>query len=454
MQFSRVVWSEGMYLGPHHFQAQNRYFEDSIHFAASSLWCAPYGFLGWALDREALRNGTLALVHARGLFPDGLSFHMPERDMLPRARPIANTISPIRDSVTVMLAIARSNPEGRNVAEPEMESDAELAPVAKGTRYVAEVHSLRDENTGRDEKPVALARKNCRLMLDEEISEEVVAMPIARVKRDGAGHLMFDPDFVPPCLDIGGSDRLMTMLRRLVEILEEKSATLSQHEGTGTRSFSPQELTKFWLLHSVNSNLAPLRHLYFTKRGHPEELYLVMAHLAGALCTFGWESDPRQLPLYSQGNLTLCFEALDQHIRTHLEMVIPTNVVTIALDPVDKFFYTGKIADQRCLGRSRWVFGIEAPIGEVDLIAKTPRLVKICSQAFIGKLADRALPGLELTHLPMPPPAISPRVEAQYFGLNKSGPCWDHIVETREVGVYVPGELKNPRIELSVVLEI
>ena len=25
---SRLVWSEGMYLGPHHFQAQSRYFED------------------------------------------------------------------------------------------------------------------------------------------------------------------------------------------------------------------------------------------------------------------------------------------------------------------------------------------------------------------------------------------------------------------------------------------
>src|SRR4051794_35998425 len=32
---SRVVWFEGMYLGPHHFQAQSRYFEDSTNFATS-----------------------------------------------------------------------------------------------------------------------------------------------------------------------------------------------------------------------------------------------------------------------------------------------------------------------------------------------------------------------------------------------------------------------------------
>src|ERR1700689_4800405 len=54
---SRVVWSEGMYLGPQHFQAQSRYFEDSIKFAISSLWFKPYGLLGCGLDEEALRNG-------------------------------------------------------------------------------------------------------------------------------------------------------------------------------------------------------------------------------------------------------------------------------------------------------------------------------------------------------------------------------------------------------------
>ena len=80
---SRVVWSEGMYLGPHHFQAQSRYFEDSVLFATSALWFEPYGLAGCQLDPEALRNGTVSLVHARGIFPDGLLFHMPECDALP-----------------------------------------------------------------------------------------------------------------------------------------------------------------------------------------------------------------------------------------------------------------------------------------------------------------------------------------------------------------------------------
>jgi type VI secretion system protein ImpJ len=442
---TRVVWSEGMHLGPQHFQAQSRYFEDSLHFATTSLWFAPYGLIGWALDGEALRNGLLSIVHARGVFPDGLPFNMPESDVLPPPRNIVAAISPVRDSVTVMLGIPRRIIDGMNVAESEA--------AANSARYSSEVRSLHDENTGRDEKPIKLARKNIRLLLDDEVSDDIVPLVIARVKRDGAGHLMFDPDFVPSCLDIGGSERLMNMVRRLIDILEEKSATLALPHGAGVRGFSQQELAKFWLLHSVNSCLPQLRHLYLAKRGHPEELYLVLAGLAGALCTFGLESDPRKVPLYTHDNLTDCFAALDQHIRTHLETIIPTNAVSIPLKPVEDYMYAGNVGDQNWLSRSRWIFGIEASVGEADLISKTPQLVKICSQAFVSRLVQKALPGLTLTHLPLPPPAVSPRIEMQYFAVSKAGPCWDHITATRQVGIYVPGELTAPRIELFVILE-
>src|SRR5215475_1945158 len=87
---SKVVWSEGMYLGPHQFQAQGRYFEDSLEFATSALWFKNFGFTGYSLDAEALQNGTVSLIHARGIFPDGIAFHMPQCDALPEARPIGD----------------------------------------------------------------------------------------------------------------------------------------------------------------------------------------------------------------------------------------------------------------------------------------------------------------------------------------------------------------------------
>ncbi len=446
---SKVVWQEGMYLGPHHFQAQTRYFEDVVHFGISSLWFESYGLVGYELDAEALLNGTVSLVHARGIFPDGLPFHMPESDPLPIPRNIADLFPPTRERLTVLLAVAPRKPEGSNCALSEAEGPNNL-------RYTAEVHSLHDENTGADEKPVRLGRKNIRLLLDTENSDEVLTLPLARVMRDGSGHFVYDASFIPPCVQISASENLMMMARRLIEILEEKSATLSRGRRGAARfpgGFSAQEVGSFWFLHSINSTLSSLRHLCFSKRGHPEELYVELSRLAGALCTFGLDSHPRSLPLYDHQNLEKCFLELDRHIRSHLEMFLPTNCISVPLKPLDKYFYEGEIIDQRCLDRARWILAIHSEIGEADLISKTPQLVKVCSGRFVQELVKRAVAGLTLTHLPVPPSAVSPKVESQYFAISRAKGCWEDIVKTRRVGIYVPGELPKPELELLVLLE-
>ncbi len=444
---SRVVWSEGMYIGPHHFQAQSRYFEDSAQFVTASLRRDYYGFLGCEMDEEALRNGTLALVHARGILPDGLLFKMPESDPLPAARPIAEIFPPDRDRLTVYLGISGRKPSGINCALTES--------AANGVRFVAQTETVRDEVNGIDEKPLRLGRKNISLVLESEITGQLVSLPVARILRSGSGRFVFDPSFIPPVLEISSSSRLMTLTQRLIEILEDKSDTLarSRSANAGKTGYASGEIAGFWFLHAVNSGLSPLRHLFYSTHGHPEELYLEMARLAGALCTFTLEYHPRSIPAYDHLQPDRCFEALDRLIRVLLETVLPTNCISIPLVAAGDYLHSGTITDQRCLGRSTWVFAIHSNIGAAELMRKTPELIKICSEEFVKKLVTRALPGLTLTHMPVPPRAISASVETQYFQINKQGPCWDHMVATRRVGVYVPGEFVDPEIELLVVLD-
>jgi type VI secretion system protein ImpJ len=467
---SRVVWSEGMYLGPHHFQAQSRYFEDSIRFATTSMWFEPWGIIAAQLDAEALKNGTVSLLHARGLFPDGLVFHMPESDALPEARGIGDHFPPVRDGVTVMLAVPPRRAEEANThveGEASHENTGERNGVVENgavknetLRYRAEAMLLHDETTGRDEKPVDIGRKNIDILFDTEVPGDLVTVPIARITRDGSGHYVFDEAFIPPAIEISASERLMAMLGRLIEILEEKSSRFARSGATGPggqprswAEFSTREIANFWLLHTVNSALAPLRHQYLTKRGHPEQLYAEMLRLGGALCTFAFESHPRDLPLYDHRNLEKSFGDLDHHIRTHLETIVPTQYLEIPLVKRADFFYEGVAADQRALDRARWILGVRSAVGEPDLIGRTPALVKLCSKDFVPQLVKRALPGMALTHLPVPPSAIPVKADYQYFSVSRSGPCWDHIVQTRQIGLYVPGDLPNPSLELLVILE-
>ena len=125
-----------------------------------------------------------------------------------------------------------------------------------------------------------LGRKNVKLLLDTEPAEGLLTMAVARIMRDGSGHFIPDPRFIPPVIQISASDRLMTMVRRLIEILEEKSASITGSRKAADKSlaeFSTREIANFWLLHAVNSSLAPLRHLCFSKRAHPEELFVELA---------------------------------------------------------------------------------------------------------------------------------------------------------------------------------
>jgi len=445
---SKVVWSEGMYLSPQHFQAQGRYFEDCVHFAATSLWNAGYGYSSYRLDAEAIRNGTVVLHQAGGIFEDGLPFDMPESDPLPETRTIGALFPATADRLNLFLAIPSHVPDGANCT-----FNGDL-PGAN-TRFTRSEDKFPDDNTGRDERTVALGRKNVRILLENEVSEHAVRLPLARVLRDASG-FKYDEEFVPPSLRITAGERLPRMVSRLIEILEEKSAALMPTQsgrGRFQAGMSSGQVAQFWFLHSINSSLAPLRHQLFTKHSHPEETYREMLRLAGALCTFGLNVHPRTLPLYNHDNAGDCFEALDRHIREHLEMLAPSQAISIPLVMAERYFYNGAIKDERCLARSRWILGISSAIGEADIIRKTPQLVKVCSAKFVPELVRRALPGMSLTHLPIPPPATSARADYQYFSISKSGPCWEHLVQSKQVGVYVPGEIPPPELELTVILE-
>ena len=446
---TRPVWSEGMYLGPHHFQAQIRYFEDSLNFVTTSLWREAFGFAGLAFDHDALRNGTLALNHARGIFPDGLPFDLPGSDAAPEPRPFAELFSPVADHLTMYLAVPTFIPDGRNTS---LGNDPNMA------RFVAAERKLPDQNTGLDEKPIRIGRKNLRLLAESEISDQFVTLPVVRLVRDGAGRFEADPAFVPPSLTVSASPVLEQMLNRLIEILEDKSTVFTQEEdrqrkGTFQAGMSARHVSQYWFLHTLNSNLPALRHFLLSRHAHPQELFREMSRLAGALCTFGLEVHPRTLPPYDHWDLGSCFAALDDHIRRHLEVVMPSKAIRIPLESTETFLYKGDVKDERCFAPSRWILEIQSPVGEADLIRNVPTLVKVCSARFVPELIKRAVPGMLLRHLSVPPAQIATRVECQYFSIAREGGCWEHIVQTRQLGVYIPAEIPATHIALYVLLD-
>ena len=444
---SRVVWSEGMYLGPHHFQTQSRYFEDSITFLAASLWHQPWGLLHAELDQKAIRNGSAVLLHASGIFPDGLTFELPNSDPAPEPRNLLEVFPSTDAMLPLYLAVPSRRDNG---------FDCDLAAPGANARFSRMARTLRDETNGMDEREIDLGQKNIRLVTEAELTPGMLSIPLAQVLRDGRGHLVYNEDFIPACLRLSASEPLMLLAKRLIETIGEKSATIARgakRHGRFEAGTSALDVANYWFLHALHSALPPLQHLSATSHAHPEDFFLELSRLAGALCTFALDSDPRQLPAYDHRNPGPTFRALDAHIRRHLEIVVPSNTVSLAFQPVEPYMYAAPVADERCLRRARWLLGVRSSLGESDLLKLAPRLIKVCSSKFVPELVKRALPGMALTHVPVPPSAIRAEADMQYFAIETTGPCWEHILQTRSVGVYIPGEISHPEFDLTVIVE-
>lgn len=444
---SRVVWSEGMYLGPHHFQTQSRYFEDSIAFLVASLWHEPWGFLHFELDQKAIRNGSAVVLHASGVFPDGLTFELPNSDPPPPARNLVEVFPSTDAALPLYLAVPARRDNG---------FDCDLNGAGGSTRYARMQRVLRDETNGIDEREIQLGQKNIRVLTEAELTPEVQSIPIARVLRDGRGGLIYDEEFIPACLRASASEQLMLLFKRLIDTIGEKSATIARsarRHGRFEAGTSALDVANYWFLHALHNAIPPLQHLSATKHAHPEELFMELSRLAGALCTFAVDSDPRTLPSYNHRDPGPAFRALDAHIKKHLEIVVPSNTVTLNFKPTEPYIQEAEVVDERCLRRARWILGVRSSLGEAALLTMVPRLVKVCSSRFVPELVKRALPGMTLTHLPVPPTAIRAEVDMQYFVIETSGPCWEHILQTRKVGVYIPGEISQPEFDLTVIVE-
>src|SRR5205814_860825 len=176
--------------------------------------------------------------------------------------------------------------------------------------------------------------------------------------------------------------------------------------------FASHEVASFWLLHTVNASLAPLRHHLLARTVHPEQLYLEFSRLAGALCTFALNSHPRSLPLYDHDDLGACFGVLERQIRAQLEVVIPSSYLRIPLERQvleDVQVLVGAITDERCFGRSRWILGVRSTMTNAALSSSVPVALKVCGASAVSWLVKKARVGLQLEHLGVPPAAIAPR---------------------------------------------
>jgi len=446
-KYRKIVWNEGMLLTPHHFQQWDNYNEELLNSRLRAMMPFEYGVLDLQINREAVANGNFQITNCTVVLSDGLLINVPDTEAVPDLRPVGNHFHPEKEKLGVHLAIP-----AKKIGEANYQANGAKANI--NLRFLQEGAFVKDETSGMNEQPVALAKSNLRIIFDDELRDGFTAIKIAELERTPTGQLKISEEYIPPILKVSASVWLANMLRQLVEILITKSGSLGEQRRQRNASladFTTSEVAIFWLLHTINNSIPTMAHYFRSPLLHPEKLYLEMAQLVGQLMTFATEFHPKDIVKYDHDDLYFTFSNLSAVLKELLETVIPSRCVPIPLEKTRDTLYVGRVEDARLLKEAGFYLAVRSQMPESKLIEGVPRVVKIASRDVIDSVIGSALPGVVLTHANPPPAPIPARVGFRYFMLDTIGPYWNGIQGSKVIAIYVPEEIPDEKLEMYAV---
>lgn len=440
---SKVLWGEGLFLRPQHFQRQDAYHEWRLAEVSRAMHPYAWGVRRARIDVDALLSGVLRFTELQLVFADGELFSAPQEDALPP--PLALGSIPAGTSlIDFHVALPPMRATGSNYSGHEQSVDAER-------RYAQESQPAPDWFTAAAEAEVSVLRRSVRILADTEPRDHLVSMPICRLRRSATGAFEADPAFVAPSLSLSASPGLLTMLRRLLDILQAKVDTLYGFHREPSKhviEFRSGDVASFWLLHTASAAFAGLSHLHHHPALHPERLYERMLELAGALMTFSKSHALSDLPAYSHLDPGTPFAKLDRIVRDLLETVISTRYFAISLQEVRPSFHNGRLDSGKIEAATRFYLGVHASLPATEIVEVVPLRFKIGAPDDVEKLVLSAMGGVKLTHVPQMPAAIPVRPGHYYFALDGRGPLYDRMLQSQTITVYVPSGIPDLRLEL------
>jgi len=210
-------------------------------------------------------------------------------------------------------------------------------------------------------------------------------------------------------------------------------------------------------LRSLNRYIPALSHLLDAPSGHPWEVYGVLRQLIGELSTFsesvnamGESGGDRLLPAYDHGNLWKCFAAAQGLVSRLLDEITagPEHVVRLVYDGT---YYAAELTAAMFEGRNRFYLAIRTDEDPQAVAQALGAIAKLSSREQLPLLIARALPGVGMEHLPVPPSELPRRARTVYFTLDHHGDAWGFVEKGRNIALYWDSAPEDVEADLMVV---
>jgi type VI secretion system protein ImpJ len=439
---NRVLWSEGQFLRPQHFQQQDRAIGHELDLRVRSLQPFGWGFTTLELDVGALARGIVQINSASGVLPDGTPFSIPDVD--PAPAPLE--IGPALKDTRILLAVPLLRPGVPASVFP---------PGAPGSlaRYEAADYDATDSNEGFVESaPVQVARLRPRLMTAGAQDGAFAAVAVCRVlERKPDGRVELDPGFVPPVLHVGAAAPLRSWLAELRGLLAQRTEAMAQRlAGPGRGGVA--EIAEFLLLMATNRSKPVLDHLANLPVLHPERLYAQSVELLGELSTFDGERRlATVLPAYDHNDLEASFRPVIVQLRLALSRIVDPTAMAIELIDRGYGVRVAIVNDKTLFASASFVLAVNAQMAPDAIRSRFPVQAKIGPSEKIKDLVNLQLPGIGLRPLPVAPRQIPYHAGFNYFELDNRGELWRALERSAAMALHTGGEFPGLELELWAI---
>jgi type VI secretion system protein ImpJ len=439
--FNKVVWSEGLFLRPQHFQQQDRFFERYVETRCAALRSHSWGFTELELERDFLAIGKIGIRRASGVFPDGTPFRMPEDEPLPTPLEIG---AQVRDQL-VSLVVPLRRPGS---------VDADRGNAADGlVRHAIQELESNDSSAGSpDTALLEVAALRSRLLLASEPGEAYARIPAAHVLECRADRqVVLDERFIPTVLDAKCAPRLATFMAELQGLFHQRGEALAGRVSATGRG-STAEIAEFLLLQIVNRYEPLVTHLLSVGLVHPEDLFRVCLSAAGELATITQPSKrPTAFVAYQHERLRECFDPVIAALRAALSVVLEQAAIPIPIESKRFGISVATVVDRSLFGSAVFILAARADIQTEDLRRRFPNQLKIGPVERIRDLVNLQLPGVPVSPLPVAPRQIPFHTGFAYFELDQSSELWQQLGASGGIGMHVAGEFPGLKMEFWAV---
>ncbi|MCZ3382178.1 type VI secretion system baseplate subunit TssK [Kosakonia sp. SOY2] len=437
----KVVWTEGMFLRPHHFQRAESYLQHHIREWGTLQRPYLWGYLDIELDDAMLRQGCIALSYASGLLPDGTFFSFHDARQAPTPLAIPDNINNER----VVLALP-----ARRGGRDEVIFSEEKDSLARYVTWESEV----DDDNAMSVGPAAVqfGRLRLKLMLEKDLSAEWTAIGVAHVvEKRNDNHVRIDSRYIPPMLNAVNNPAIYAIINDLQSLLMQRSQQIGQRLRQPGR-FNTSEMVEFTLLALINHHVGQVSHLKTLPMIHPEELWRSWLAFATELTTWTASRSPEEtLPVYDHDDLAGCFGKLQLMLRNGLSLVMEEHAIQLPLTERTHGLNIVTLPTTTMAREFGFVLAVKASVPGEILQTHFPAQMKVAPVTKIRDLVQLQLPGMKLRTMPVAPPQIPWHAGYNYFELEKGGELWNEMEKSGAFALHLAGEFPGLDMEFWAI---